>query len=98
MSEQRIADAVIKLGNAARQGKKPLKIELYRAEQWRHSWTPYKKTMHPHPPLRNRESYWQDHYRLRVDGRWHGRSGYKFSFYTLEEAMRLAEQLHRERP
>lgn len=95
MSEERVADAVIKFSNALKQGKKPLKIELFLAEQWRSDWNPYRKTMHPHPPLRKRE-YWQQYYRLRIDGRWHGRKGYKYAFYTLIEAVQLAEQLHRE--
>ncbi|MDR2551407.1 MAG: hypothetical protein LBD10_14540 [Desulfobulbus sp.] len=96
MSEIRMPDIVWRWGNAATQGKKPLKIELYQAEQWRHNWDPHKRTMHPHPPLRNRE-YWNQYYRLRVDGRWQGRKGYKYCFYTLEQAVVLAERMYRER-
>lgn len=48
--------------------------------------------MHPHPPLRDRE-YWQQYYRLRVDGRWHGRKGYKYAFFTLEQAVAIADRL-----
>ena len=96
MSEERIADAVFRFGNAATQGKKTLKIELFRAEQFRPGWRPYKRTMHPHPPLRNRE-YWHQYYRLRVDGRWLQLSGYKYSFYTLEEAVLLGDRLFKER-
>jgi len=96
MSEERIADMVWRWENAATQGKKPLRIELYRAEQWRTNWSPYRKTMHPHPPLRDR-SYWQQYYRLRVDGKWHGESKFKYTFYTLEQAARLADFLHRQR-
>lgn len=95
MSEERIPDAVWRFGNAAIQGKKPLRIDLFRAEQWKHSWSPYRKTMFPHPPLRNRE-YWQQYYRLRVDGRWHGKPGYKFTFYTLVQAVELADRLYKE--
>jgi hypothetical protein len=96
MSEIRMPDIVLRWGNAAIQGKKPLRIELFLAEQWRGNWNPYKRTMHPHPPLRTRE-YWQQYYRLRVDGRWLGLKGYKYSFYTLEQALKLAERLHRDR-
>ncbi len=90
-------DLVWRWGNAATQGKKPLRIELYKAEQWRHSWNPHKRTMHPHPPLRTRE-YWSQYYRLRVDGRWFGRSNYKYTFFTLEQAVKLAELLHKREP
>ena len=93
MSEERVADAVIKFSNALKQGKKPLKIELFLAEQWRSNWNPYRKTMHPHPPLRNREPFWQDYYRLRVDGRWHRTAKHKYCFYTLEEAIRMAAMM-----
>lgn len=94
MSEIRIADIVWRWGNAATQGKKPLKIELFSAEQFRHSWNPTGRTMFPHPPLRNRE-YWKQYYRLRVDGRWHGKKGYKYAFFTLEQAVALADRLYR---
>lgn len=90
-----MADMVWRWGNAATQGKKPLRIELFRAEQWRPGYRPHRKTMYPHPPLRNRE-YWQQYYRLRVDGRWHGKAGYKYRFYTLEQAVKLAERLYLE--
>lgn len=92
MSEERIRDALFLFGSAATQGKKPLKIELYKADQWKRSWRPHKKTMFPRPPLQSRE-YWQQYYRLRVDGRWYGINGFKYSFFTLEEAVKLAERL-----
>ncbi|WP_157470286.1 hypothetical protein [Desulfobulbus elongatus] len=95
MSEMRVADIVWKYRNAAREGKKTLKIELYRAEQWRCNWNPYRKTMTPRPPLRDRE-YWHQYYRLRVDGRWLGRPGFKYAFYTLEQAVAIGEKLSRE--
>ena len=91
MSEQRIPDAVWRFGNALSQGKKTLRIELFKAEQWRAGWRPYKNTMTPHPPLRDR-AYWSEYYRLRVDGRWHGKPGYKFSFYTLAQAVEISTQ------
>ncbi len=94
MSEMRIPDIVWRWGNAATQGKKMLKIELFLAEQFRCNWNPYNRTMFPHPPLRNRE-YWQQYYRLRVDGRWHGRKGYKYAFFTLEQAVKLADRIHK---
>ena len=55
MSEERVADAVVKFGNASKQGKKPVKIELFCAGQWRHTWNPYKRDMQPRPPLHNQE-------------------------------------------
>jgi len=95
MSEERIADAVFQFRIAAKQGKKTLKIELYRAEQWQRNWSPYRKTMHPRPPLRDR-AYWQQYYRLRVDGRWYGKAGYKYTFFTLVQAVELADRLRTE--
>jgi len=92
MSEIRIPDIVWRWGNAAAQGKKSLRIELYSAEQWRRNWNPYRKTMHPHPLLRTRE-YWNQYYRLRVDGRWLGKAGYKYTFFTLVQAVELAGRL-----
>jgi len=96
MSEERIADIVLRFGNAARHGKKPLKIELYRAEQWKRSWSPFKKTMHPHPPPHDQGEYWQQYYRMRVDGRWWRMSKYKYAFFTLEQAVVLADGLYKE--
>lgn len=94
MSEIRAADIVVRFGNATPQGKKTLRIELFSAEQFRHNWNPTKRTMYPHPPLRNPD-YWQQYYRLRIDGRWFGRhgKGYKYGFYTLEEVVQLGKKL-----
>ena len=93
MSEERIADAVIKFVNASKHGKKSIKIELFCAGQWRHTWNPYKRDMQPRPPLRNREEFWENHYRLRVDGRWHRTARHKYCFYTLEQAIRMAARM-----
>jgi len=94
MSEMRIPDIVWRWGNAAIQGKKSLKIELFVAEQFRCNWNPYSRSMFPHPPLRKRE-YWQQYYRLRVDGRWLSICGCKYHFFTLEQAVALADQLYK---
>lgn len=98
MSEIRAADIVLRFGNAAIHGKKSLRIELFSAEQFRNKWNPFKRTMYPHPPLRNQE-FWQQYYRMRIDGRWIGRNkkGYKYGFYTLEEALQLAQKLFKGR-
>lgn len=93
MSEQRVPDAVWRFVYAATQGKKQIRIELFRAEQWRTSWRPYKKNMTPRPPLRDRE-YWSQYYRLRVDGKWYGKDGYKFTFYTMVQAAEIAERMY----
>lgn len=78
--------------NASVQGKKPLRIELYLAHQWRHNWNPHKRTIHPHPPFHDRD-YWTKYYRMRVNGRWRrGHKCYKYSFYTLEEALMLVDK------
>ncbi len=94
MSEMRIADIVWRWGNAATQGKKTLKIELFLAEQFRCNWNPFKRTMHPRPPLRTRE-YWQQYYRLRVDGRWLSLNACRYHFFTLEQAVAIADQLYK---
>ncbi|MDD2467732.1 MAG: hypothetical protein PHI97_27445 [Desulfobulbus sp.] len=96
MSELRIPDLVWIGQNASTQGKKPLRIELFRAVQWQCNWNLHRKTMYPHPPLSTRE-YWQQYYRLRVDGRWIGMKGYKYRFYTLVQALAVAERLFEER-
>lgn len=90
MSELRIPDAVWKF--ALPQGKKSLRFELFSARQWRPSWSPYKKSMHPTPPLQD-AAYWRERYRLRIDGRWYGTSEKKYHFFTMEEVARLARSL-----
>lgn len=95
MSEERVADIVLKWGNAAKQGKKPLKIELYKAEQWKHSWNPFKRNMHPHPPLHDQGEYWQQYYRMRVGGKWWRMPKYKYAFYTLDQAITLTDSLYK---
>jgi hypothetical protein len=92
MSEQRIPDAIWKFNSALPQGKKVLRIELFMAKQWQHSWKPYKKSVNPHPPLRD-SAFWNEHYRLRVDGKWYGINGYKFNFFTMVESVELAQRL-----
>jgi len=95
MSEKRIPDIVWRFGNAATQGKKPVRIELFRAEQWRWGWRPWKLNIFPPPPLRD-PAYWGQYYRLRIDGIWHGKNGYRYCFLTLEQAVRLGDHLYRE--
>lgn len=96
MSEPRLPDIVWTYRTPIKAGRKPLKIELFQAMQWKYSWNPYsKKKMYPKPPLRDR-SYWEQYYRLRVDGRWYGRKGYTFTFYTMVQALEIAERLFRE--
>jgi len=81
-------------GGATTQGKKLLKIELFSAEQFRCNWNPYSRKMSPHPQLRNRE-YWQQYYRLRVDGRGLTLNAYKYYFFPLEQAVEIAGKIYK---
>ncbi|HHL33133.1 MAG TPA: hypothetical protein ENJ30_02070 [Desulfobulbaceae bacterium] len=92
MSEVRTPDAIWRFRIAGEDGKKTLKIELFRAGQWRRSWRPYKRNMYPRPPIRKPE-YWHTRYRLRIDGRWFGKEGFKYRFLTIEQATRLVSRL-----
>ncbi len=92
MSEERTPDAIWRFRVAGRDGKKTIKIELFIAAQWRYSWNPFKRNMTPRPKHRD-NGYWKRYYRLRINGKWHGRTVRKFTFYTLPEALGIAERL-----
>jgi len=94
MSEIWLPDIVWRCGNATTQGKKLLKIELFSAEQFRCDWNPYSRKRYPHPQLRNRE-YWQQYYRLRVDGRWFTLNAYKYYFFPPEQAVEIADKMYK---
>lgn len=91
MSEIRTANILWKWRIASDKGKKTLKIELFLAEQWRRNWSPYRQTMWPKPPLRDRQ-YWQQYYRVRVGGKWITRPGFKYVFFTLPDVLLLVEE------
>ncbi len=43
------------------------------------------KQIHPQPPLRD-NGYWDDHYRIRIDGRWYsGEHKRKYVFFTADD-------------
>lgn len=95
MSEERTPDAIWHFRNASENGKKTLKIELFGAAKWKHNWNPSTRNMYPRPPsiLSAREEYWEKYYRLRVGGRWYRNSKSKFHFFTMGEAVEVAEKL-----
>jgi hypothetical protein len=92
MSDERKPDAIWRFWVAEANGKKLLKIELFQARQWRSSATISKRNRYPWCPMMGME-YWTKYYRLRINGRWRQKEGYRFRFFTLVESLELAEQL-----
>jgi hypothetical protein len=91
MSDERIPAGVIIVKTPRFQGKKNVKIELFKAAQWQRKYRPFKKNVTPRPPVMDHDQvYWAQRYRLRVDGRWHGSAGFKYTFFTLDEILQLA--------
>ncbi len=76
-------------------GKKSLRIELFRAREWRSGYRPIKRNTIPRPPIRPNmaNAYWNSLYRLRIDGRWHRPGKERYAFYTMQEAAGIAEEM-----
>ncbi len=90
MSEERLPCGIFYVKTSRFKGKKNVKIELFKAEQWQRKFRPYKKNTHPQPPTMDRDgTYWPLRYRIRVNDRWYGVEGMKFTFYTLPEVLQL---------
>lgn len=90
--DERIPDHVIIVKCAPQTQKNSRIVHLFRAAQWKSTWRPGTRTMAPVPPIRDRQ-WWHDHYRLRIDGRWHGEATAKYRFYTKDEVMAIITDL-----
>lgn len=94
MAEERLACKVILVKDADGSGKKPgdfctRRVELFRAFQWRRCYRPDKRNMHPRPPIHQADDYWQERFRVRLDGRWYNPGQSKYTFLTLDEVLKL---------
>ncbi|MBL4904424.1 MAG: hypothetical protein JKY62_17510 [Desulfocapsa sp.] len=92
MSEERVPDAIWRFWIAGINGRKLLRIELFLARQWKITARIGKRNRYPWCPMRGME-YWTEYYRLRINGRWRQKEGYRFRFFTLVESLELVEQL-----
>jgi len=70
------------------EGKKPSKnckhkVELFPAHYWAIDWEPGGKLFTPRPPLQSeaRKLFWENYYRIRVNGVWKG-GGSKYVLMT----------------
>lgn len=97
MSDERVADMVLRVRLPKKPGKKTVKIELFHAGQFRYSWSEnLKRRFIPSVPLRyaDRDTYWaQQIYRLRIDGRWHGPA--RYTFLSWRDIVALLEDIER---
>lgn len=97
MSEVRVPDITLVIRLPRKHGKKSLKIRLYLAEQFRHSWTPDRAdAFTPRVPLKSsdREEYWgKDIYRVMVEGQWMFPGEYRFV-----ELDTIVELIKKEKP
>lgn len=86
--------AYFKFANAKYNGKKVTKIELFKAVKWKRKWRPFKRTMNPTPPMNGDSSpYWEDNYRIRIDGVWRRSASCKYLFFSLGEVLDLLEDV-----
>lgn len=75
-----------------KQSKKTVKVELFSALDWRQNRRPGGRNMYPQPPWRS-DGWWESHYRLRIDGRWYGRSRKKYHFFSRGEVFEVISLL-----
>lgn len=91
MSDPRKPDAIWRFWVAGRNGRKLLRIELFQARHWKSAAKLSKRNRYPWCPNKGME-YWTEYYRLRINGRWHQKPGYRFRFLTLTEALELCKR------
>jgi len=93
MSEERPVFAIWRFAEI--KGKKPLKIELFKAELWRFGLGPGQGNVFPVLPCRSvdREKYYSERYRLRINGRMYRVGVEQFTFLTMKEVVELAESM-----
>lgn len=80
-----IEDWIIKI--PSNEGAKSLKIELYKAGHFREHFDLYdREKWFPKPPFRSnaRRTFWQQRYRVKVNGFWYGAEA-KYRTYTKHE-------------
>jgi len=89
MSDRRKADETYlkrigrDLMGVNKRGSFSMKVEVFYAYHWAGSWNPPSSLFYPRPPLRteDRQRYWENMYRLRIDGKWFGIKA-KFNMFT----------------
>ena len=98
MSDKRDWDYVLKKLLPRKAGAKEGRIctiEVYTAGKFAKAWKPWKTgetTFCPRVPLQQdaRNLYWETHYRLRINGKWHKRNDIQYTFVTLAEMKRIS--------
>jgi len=68
-------------------GKKLTKIEAFPAIQWKRKWRYGKKMFNPKP--RKDPGWWEDRFRIRINGVWHSKGNSKYTFLTIDEIREL---------
>ena len=90
MSEIRTADLIITKYVPDHGGKRRrTKYELFAARQFATNWKPSRRNFHPQPALstEQRQEYWRSMYRVRINGKWYGKT--KYSFFSLADVATL---------
>ena len=76
-------------------GKKSLKIEQLHARYWREHLHAFTTMFYPSLPFRidERNRYFAERFRLRINGRWHMEGGIKYTMLTQGEVDELVNGL-----
>lgn len=90
--EERVPERTVIIKCVSEEQKNSRILQIFTAIQWRRKYLPGKRNVTPMPPSRD-ISWWQSHYRLRLDGRWMSDSPTKYRFYSTEEVLDVFQKL-----
>ena len=93
MSEERVSWLVFSVKLPQYRGKKTVKIELFKAKQWKLSVSLEDRNAAPPIPCRlhKKNEYFDERFRLRIDDRWYKEQGKQYAFLTFDEAMEVVK-------
>lgn len=89
--DERVPDHTVTLKCGYGEQKITRNLHVFVAEQFRGRWRVGKRNVFPLPSARD-DSWWQNRFRIRLDGCWYGTEA-KYRFFTMVELASLIGKL-----
>jgi hypothetical protein len=88
----RVPDKTIIVKCESKTQKNSRILQVFRARQWQHNCRYGTRLMYPCRSLYN-EEFWDNHFRLRLDGSWMRESAFKYHFFTADQVQGIVAGL-----
>lgn len=90
--DERIPERTLTIKCANETQKNTFNLHIFTAEQFKRRYRVGKRNVHPMPPSQD-ATWWQNHYRLRVNGKWLTDRASKYRFYSAGELLEVIASL-----